>query len=88
MLPEYEMGFLMRAKLNGQKIIDSIEPEEGLQESSIMESIYVIRQFKAYVEFVEKGFIEVDKIDIHGQMFSKKFEIWFQIDEYELIAGT
>ncbi len=78
----------MRAKLNGQKIIDSIEPEEGLQESSIMESIYVIRQFKAYVEFVEKGFIEVDKIDIHGQMFSKKFEIWFQIDEYELIAGT
>ncbi len=72
----------MKVELLKDNIIKNIDTEDNLLDSSKLESIYEIRKLKGLVESLNEGFIEVDKVNKHGQAFSSQFEIWFNKDEY------
>jgi hypothetical protein len=72
----------MKIKLNRLEIINNFYTEEELLDLSRMESIYHIRKLKALSESLEMGYIDVDKINNHKQVFSKKYGIWFDKSEY------
>jgi len=72
----------MKATLDRAAIVGNISSEEDLSDCSMMESFYAIRKLKALAESLEKGSIEINDSK-SGQIFSKKYDIWFGEDEYE-----
>jgi len=75
----------MKIKLNRLEIINNLYTEEELSDLSIMESFYHIRKLKALSESLESGYIKIDKTNQYNQVYSNKYEIWFNLNEYELI---
>jgi hypothetical protein len=70
----------MLVKLRGRAILENTYGEEELTELSVLESIYAIRKLKAVID-ADGNFIEV-KEGTDGQVYSEKYEIWFQENEY------
>jgi len=74
----------MEVKLHSKKILSNIPTENDLSEVSKLESFYVIRKLKALVESHEYGCIIVnEETNDMGQVYSEKYGIWFQIDEFK-----
>lgn len=69
-------------RLKRAEIVNGISEAE-LFESSTMDAIYVIRKLMALVEYLGDGYIWVDDTNDCGQVYSKKFDIWFNDDEWE-----
>lgn len=73
----------MKIILIPKKVIESIPSDEVLSDSSIMESLYTIRLLKALAESLENGYIDVnDSKKSNGQVYSDKYEIWFQVETF------
>jgi len=72
----------MKATLDRAAIVGNISSEEDLSDCSILESFYAIRKLKALAESLEEGSIEINDSK-NGQIFSAKYDIWFNDDEWE-----
>ena len=70
----------MLLKLNSRAILNNTHSEEDLPESSVLEFIYAIRKFKAVIDS-DSNYIEVIE-GSDNQVYSEKYKIWFQHDEY------
>lgn len=73
----------MTVKLKTKKILDSLSSEDSLLDSSAMDAIYDIRTLKGLIESNLRGFIDVSEPDENGQVFSDKYNIWYQRDQYD-----
>jgi hypothetical protein len=65
----------MKVKLDKETIINGIDSEEELLDSSKIESIYIIRQLKALLALGDSVF-EPEKVNGHNQCFLSEFDIW------------
>lgn len=75
----------MKVQLIRSNIIENLYSEEQLSDYGLMESIYAIRKLKALAESLATGSIEVqDSTNNSSQVFSVKYDIWFQAEEYKL----
>lgn len=72
---------MISVKLIGSVIAKNTYSENELSELSVLESIYTIRKLKAVIDS-NGDFIEVVE-GSENQVYSEKYKIWFQEDEYE-----
>lgn len=76
----------MKIKLNKNVIIENLQTEDELIDSSVIESIYVIRKLMGLVESLDNGHIEViQNLNANGQAFSEEYNIWYNDGEFEII---
>ena len=72
---------MAKVKLIVPVILDRLPSEEDLSHMAAIEGVYVMRQFKAVAEFIDKGYIEVTMKN--SGVFSDKFKFFFNDGEYE-----
>jgi len=72
---------MAKVKLIIPTILERLPTEEELLDMSSIEGVYVMRQFKAVAEFIDKGYIEVTMKN--SGVFSDKFKFFFNDGEYE-----
>jgi hypothetical protein len=69
---------MIKVKLDKVNILDNLQSEDDLFDSSTIEAIYEIRTLKALLNFGE-DIIEVESINDHGQAYVKDFDIWMYV---------
>ena len=73
----------MIIEINAEAIVDSLESEEELLESSVAESLYAIRRLKVAVKLKKVEVKEFNRLS--GQVYIDEFEIWLSKDHYKEI---
>ena len=73
----------MIIEINAEAIVDSLESEEELLESSVAESLYAIRRLKVAVKLKTVEVKEFNRLS--GQVYIDEFEIWLSKDHYKEI---
>lgn len=76
----------MKIKLSPKVIIEELPNKDQIQNCLRLELIYDIRKLKALVESMQNGGIEVKENVKNKQCFSKKFNIAFRENEFEIIS--
>ena len=74
---------MLRVKLNKNAVIKNLTTEEVLlDQSSVVDSLYIIRRLKGLIESITNGYIEVkNESNDYGQRYSEEFMVWFNKDE-------
>lgn len=72
----------MKVKLIVDEIVNNVPTDEQLGDSSVLDGIYIIRKLKALTESQEVGFIVVDNVNENKQVYSEKYQIWFDVNEF------
>ncbi|RLI49560.1 hypothetical protein DRO61_04890 [Candidatus Bathyarchaeota archaeon] len=75
----------MIIEINAEAIVDSLESEEELLESSVAESLYAIRRLKVAVKLKTVEVKEFNRLS--GQVYIDEFEIWLSKDHYKEIKA-